>query len=64
VVATLAAGEASSPVRVVVTLVAGQKMVVSVPQAAGQPAKEIEFARIGDAVTVSESAATTKTAMK
>jgi hypothetical protein len=63
VVATLAAGEAASPFRVVVTLVPGQKIVISIPQAVGQPAKEVEFARIGDAIAVSESGAT-NTAMK
>ena len=61
VVATLSAGENGTPMRFVTTLVAGQRMLVSVPQAANQEPVELEFARLGDTVTVSE--APTVTAM-
>jgi predicted aconitase len=52
VVATLAAGENGTRVRVVTTLVSGQRMVVSVPQAVDREARELEFARLGDSVFV------------
>jgi hypothetical protein len=54
IVATLAAGEAATPVRFVTTLVDGQKMLISVPQAAGKAPIELEFARLGDRLSVSE----------
>lgn len=57
VVATLAAGEEGTPMRVVTTLVDGQKMLVSVPQAAGQEPLELEFARLGDTLSVSQASA-------
>jgi hypothetical protein len=57
VVATLAAGESSMPMRFVTTLSSGQKVVLSVPQAAGEQSKELEIARRGDAVFVTELAA-------
>jgi hypothetical protein len=53
IVATLAAGEGGTPMRVVTTLVNGQRMVVSVPRAVDQQAMELEFARLGDSVYVS-----------
>lgn len=62
VVATLAAGEEGTPMRFVASLGDGQKMLVSVPQEAGQAAIELEFARIGDSLSVSETP--TVTAMR
>ncbi len=52
VVATVAAGEAGVPIRFVSTLADGQNAMLSVPQAAGSPALELEFQRCGDAVVV------------
>ncbi len=52
VVATVAAGEAGVPIRFVSTLADGQNAILSVPQAAGSPALEMEFQRCGDAVVV------------
>ena len=61
VVATLAAGENGTPMRFVTTLAAGQRMMVSVPQGADQAPLELEFARLGDSLSVSQ--ASTVTAM-
>lgn len=61
VVATLAAGDEGTPMRFLTTLVDGQRMLVSVPQAADQPPVELEFARLGDSLSVSEPS--TQTAM-
>jgi hypothetical protein len=44
----------ATPVRFVVTLAPGQKTVVSVPRAAGTGAVEVEIARVGDTIRVSE----------
>jgi len=55
VVATLAAGEEGTPMRFVSTLTEGQKMLVSVPQSANQAPIEVEFARLGDRLSVSEA---------
>jgi hypothetical protein len=52
VVATVAAGEAGVPIRFVSTLADGQNAILSVPQAVGSPALEMEFQRCGDAVVV------------
>ena len=57
VVATVAAGETGAPMRFVATLVAGQRVVLSVPRAVDEPSIDLEIARVGDAVFVSESAA-------
>jgi predicted transcriptional regulator len=54
VVATLAAGEAVAPVRFVATLSSGQSVVLSVPQASNEAAREVEIKRTGDAITVSD----------
>ena len=54
VVATLAAGEAGAPMRFIATLASGQSVVVSVPQAVHETARELEIKRDGDMVTVSE----------
>jgi hypothetical protein len=56
VVATMAAGENGQPMRFVVTLVSGQKVVVSVPQAAGEAPMEMQIARLGDSVVVTDTA--------
>ncbi len=52
VVATVASGEAGAPIRFVSTLADGQNVVLSVPQAIGSPALEMEFQRCGEAVLV------------
>ena len=52
VVATIAPGGASAPIRFVSTLADGQNAILSVPQALGQPALEVEFQHCGDAVLV------------
>ena len=52
VVATVAAGEAGPPIRFVSTLADGQNATLSVPQAVGLPALEMEFQRCGDSVVV------------
>lgn len=54
VVATLAAGEAATPVRFIATLSPGQSVVLSVPQASNEAAREVEIKRTGDAITVSD----------
>ena len=48
VVATLARGEAGTPVRVVSVLAPGQRVILSTPQ----PAGAIEISRNGESVTV------------
>ena len=52
VVATVAPGEAGAPIRFVSTLADGQGAILSVPQAVGSPALEVEFHRCGDAVLI------------
>jgi hypothetical protein len=52
VVATVGPGEAGTPIRFVSTLADGQRVILSVPQAVGMPALEVEFQRCGDAVVV------------
>jgi hypothetical protein len=59
-VATLAAGEAGTPIRLVATLAPGQSVMLSVPGPAGKPSDDLEIARIGDAVFVSDSAEVAK----
>ena len=54
VVATLAAGEAATPVRLIATLSSGQSVVLSVPQALNETARQVEIKRTGDAITVSD----------
>jgi hypothetical protein len=53
VVTTLAAGEDSAPVRIVVTLQPGQRQIVSVPRGPGESALEVEISRSGDHLEVS-----------
>lgn len=54
VVATLAAGEAGTPMRFISTLTSGQGVLVSVPRALHETARQLEIKRNGDIVTVSE----------
>jgi hypothetical protein len=54
VVATLTAQADAQPIRFVSTLEPGQRMTISVPQAAGQPPINLEFLRSGEALLVSE----------
>ncbi len=48
VTATLAQGEAGTPVRVVGTLAPGQSLVLSTPHEVGTPASTVAFRREGD----------------
>jgi len=59
VVATLAAGENGTPMRFVTTLSAGQRMLVSVPQDAQREPIEVEFARLGDTLVVTNASPVT-----
>jgi hypothetical protein len=54
VVATLASRADAPPIRFASTLQPGQRIVISVPQAAGQPSIDFEIVRDGDAVRVSD----------
>jgi hypothetical protein len=54
VVATLAGGEAGTPMRFIATLTSGQGVVVSVPRGLHGTARQLEIKRNGDVVTVSE----------
>jgi hypothetical protein len=54
IVATVAHGETGMPMRFVASLVPGQSVTLSVPRSAGQAALEMEIARVGDTVLVSE----------
>jgi hypothetical protein len=56
VITTLAVGETGTPIRMVATLVQGQRAVVSVPRGVGENSLEVEIARIGNQVVVSGSA--------
>ena len=58
VVATLAEGEAGTPVRVEALLDAGQSVAISTPRGPGAAASRVEFARAGDQVLVHEVALT------
>ena len=55
-VATAQTGEDGGPVplRFTATLAPGQRAVISVPRAAGEPPLAVEFARVGDRVEVRE----------
>jgi len=52
VVATLASGAEQQPARFISTLAPGQRMVISVPQAAGQPSVDLEIVREGGLLLV------------
>ncbi|RWM25560.1 hypothetical protein [Mesorhizobium sp.] len=58
VVATLASGADALPIRVISTLVPGQRLLISVPRSVGQPSIDFEILRNGDALVVSDPAAT------
>jgi hypothetical protein len=62
VVATLASETEEQPIRFVSTLEAGQRMLISVPQAIGQPSVDFEILRSGEALFVGESALAPTTA--
>jgi hypothetical protein len=53
VVATLASG-AETPIRFIATLAPGQSLMISVPQAVGEPSLDFEIARIGEALFVGD----------
>lgn len=55
VVATLGSGTEGQPIRFVSTLEPGQRMLISLPQAVGQPSIDLEITRDGDALLVGES---------
>ena len=50
VVATLASGPEALPIRFISTLGPGQRVVISVPGAAGKPSIDFEIVRNGDAL--------------
>jgi hypothetical protein len=52
VIATLAAGETGTPMRVAATLLAGQTLEISVPNGVGEAATALQIARVGDSLTV------------
>ncbi|ABR64088.1 hypothetical protein GOC91_05305 [Sinorhizobium medicae] len=54
VVATLASGAEAQPIRFVSTLVAGERLTISVPQAAGEPSVDFEIIRNGTVLLVQE----------
>src|SRR5687768_3374801 len=57
VVTTIAAGEEATPMRFEATLIAGQRVLLSVPRGVGEEPVEVEIARFGDTVVVSEPVA-------
>ena len=58
VVATLAQGEAGTPVRFEAVLAPGQSVVLSTPREAGAAPNAVEISRQGDRVLVHEAAVT------
>ena len=54
VVATLASGAEATPIRFIATLGPGQSLMISVPQAVGEPSLDFEIARIGEALLVGD----------
>ncbi|MCA1370941.1 hypothetical protein I6F15_26690 [Bradyrhizobium sp. BRP14] len=58
VVATLASGAEAQPIRFVSTLGPGEKLMISVPQAIGQPSADFEIVRDGEVLLVQEPGAT------
>lgn len=53
IVTTLALEE-GAPLRFSATLAADQKVMLSVPQAAGEPSLDLEFVRRGDVIVISD----------
>ncbi|THK39184.1 hypothetical protein EHS39_06370 [Ensifer sp. MPMI2T] len=58
VVATLASGAEAQPIRFVSTLGPGERLMISVPQAIGQPSADFEIIRDGEVLLVNEPGAT------
>ncbi|MBP1886163.1 hypothetical protein [Sinorhizobium mexicanum] len=54
VVATVAPGADEQPIRFVSTLGPGQRLLISVPQAIGQPSADLEIIRDGEVLVVNE----------
>jgi hypothetical protein len=54
VVATMAPRTESPPIRFVVTLAPGQSMLISVPQAVGEPSIDLQLARVGDTLVIGD----------
>jgi hypothetical protein len=57
IVATMAQGEAGTPIRFVATLSPGQKTLVSVAGGVGQVEQAVEFVRVGDRISISRAMA-------
>ena len=55
VVATLASGAEAQPIRFIARLGPGQSLMISVPQAVGEPSLDFEIVRIGEALFVGDS---------
>ena len=55
VVATMASGAEATPIRFIATLGPGQSLMISVPQAVGEPSLDFEIVRIGEALFVGDS---------
>ena len=55
VVATVATGQDSAPMRVTATLTDGQKLVFSVPGPVGSSATEMEIARNGSTLSITDA---------
>ncbi|MCA1492138.1 hypothetical protein I6F11_14520 [Ensifer sp. NBAIM29] len=58
VVTTLASGAEAQPIRFVSTLGPGERLVISVPRALGQPSADFEIIRDGEVLLVQEPRAT------
>ncbi|QPB18777.1 hypothetical protein [Rhizobium sp. 007] len=58
VVATMASGEEAQPIRFVSTLGPGQRLMISVPRAVGQPSADFEILRHGEVLLVQEPSVT------
>ncbi|WP_046867513.1 hypothetical protein [Microvirga massiliensis] len=54
-VATLASGVDSTPVRLTTTLLSGQRVTMSVPRGVGEPEMRIEFNRVEDRLFVNDT---------
>ena len=54
IVATLASGAEDQPIRFVSTLERGQRMLISVPPALGEPSLDFEILRDGDTLRLTE----------
>jgi hypothetical protein len=63
VVTTLASGAEATPIRFVSTLMPGQHMLISAPQAVGLPSLEFIVLRKGDALHVNAPASVTEVAL-